>query len=444
MRARVCIAISAVLLASTAAAATSGRLIAEQIAKPNMQQEAARSELLLTQAVAYPRSWAGDESRWAIFAAPAEVDLSGLRASLDPDAWVSSYVQRDDALGLRLTVDPDGDAVEMYLHDHARKLRLGASGTMGHVDAPRIEGDRLRGHYVHFGDLFGSSLVVDLQIDAERWQAPKAIALPPGGGAAGAAYLAFSRAVHAGDRAGILAAQPKDRPAPDEAEFARALPRLQAMVPRQPQVAGGELYGETAVLKVADSGSAEPVRVEMRREGERWVMVRTQSGGSRGSDLPAPPAFAETSPDLCATVLQPGVVCGDLRWKEAALAIHQVLGVHSGETQHLVLLAPGKLDPAHAAALWDSEAPLEPLFGNGPARGLLLEFAGAQGLLSASTAYDIDPDAGFNEDSALRGEAVRIGDRIYGSLSITQTNPDTGDSTVLQVLRFEAPVHDQR
>lgn len=444
MRSLISAAISGALLLSTAQAATTGRVIVEQVAKPNMQQEAARSELNLTQAVAYPRDWAGEETRWAVFAAPASVDLSGLRASRDADGWVSSYLQRDNAVGLRFTIDPDGDAVEMYIHDHGKKLRLGASGTMGHVHAPRIEGGRLRGHYVHFGDLFDSPMVIDLQLDAELWQAPKASALPVDGGAAGAAYLALNQAVHAGDRAGILAAQPKDRPQPDDKEFARMLPRLQALLPKQPKISGGKLYGDTAVLSIVDAGSGQAASAEMLREGDRWVMLRASSGADRSAEVATPPAFAETSPDLCPSVLKEGVVCGDIRWKDQATAIRHVLGIHSGETQHLVLLAPGKLDPAHAAALWDSEAPLEPLFGNAAARGLLLQFGGAAGALAADSGYDIDPADGFNEDSAVRGEAVRIGDRIYGSFAVTETNPETGESRQLQVLKFEAPVLDRR
>lgn len=430
------------MLLSSAHAATTGRVIVDQTADPDRRREAVRSELNLTQAVAYPRGWVDDETRWAVFAAPASVDLSGLRASREPDAWVSRYVQDEAAIGLRFMLDSDGDAVEMHVYDRG-KLRLGASGTMGHVHGPRLEGNRLRGHYLKFGDLFDSALVIDLQIDAELWQPPKATALPADGGAAGAAYLALVRAVHAGDRAGILAAQPKGRPQPDDAGFARILPRMQAMMPKQPKITGGKLYGDTAILSIADA-SGQPASAEMAREGERWVMVRSTSGADKAADVAAPPAFADTTPDLCPTILAEGVVCGDVSWKDEPFAIRHVLGIHSGESQHLVLLAPGKLDSAHVSALWDSDAPIEPLFGKAPVRGLLLEFEGAGGPLSAESGYHIDPEDGFNEEFSLRGEAVRIGERIYGALPITRTNPDTGESTTLKILRFEAPVLDRR
>jgi hypothetical protein len=437
------IAALGLLMASTAQAATTGRVIVDQIAKPSRQLEAVRTELKLTQAVAYPRSWVSDETRWAVFAAPDGVDLAGLRAARDPEAWVSRHVQGEDAIDLRFMIDPDGSAVEMYVHDRG-KLQLGASGTMGHVHAPRIEGNRLLGHYLSFTDLFGSSVVIDLAFDAELWQAPKAMPLPADGGAPGAAYLALVKAIHAGDRAAIQAAQPKDRPALDDSDWARLLPRMQAMMPKQPKISGGKLYGDSAILSVSDAGSKEPASAEMAREGERWVLVRSTSGADKSAGLPVPPAFAGTQPDLCPQVLREGVVCGDISWKGEAFAIRHVLAVQSGESQHLVLLAPGPLDPAHAHGLWDEDAPVEPLFGKAPARGLLLDFGGAHGALSAESGYHIDPEEGFTEEFMLRGQAVRIGDRIYGTLPVSETDRSTGESRVLQILRFEAPVLDRR
>lgn len=437
------LAMSGMLLLSTAQAATSGRVIVDQTANANRQREAVRTELKLTQAFAFPRDWVSDETRWSVLVVPASVDISGLRASRDPESWVSSYVREDTAVGLRFMLDTDGDVVEMYLHDRG-KLDLGASGTMGHAHGARIEGNRLRGHYLNFGDLFGSSVVIDLQFDAELWQAPKATSLPANGGAPGEAYLALVKAVRAGDRAGILALQPKDRPQPGDEEFARMLPMMQATLPKNPQINGGKQYGDSAILSVKDGASGEPASAELRREGDRWVLARVSSGADQSADTPAPPAFGETTPDLCPMVIREGVVCGDVVWKDEPFAIGHVLAMQSDEEQHMVLLAPGKLDPAHASALWDEDAPVEPLFGKAPVRGLLLAFAGSHGVLSADSGYHIDPEDGFTEEFGLRGEAVRIGDRIYGAFAVNKTDPQTGDSTLLQILRFEAPVHDKR
>ncbi len=437
------LALSAMLLVSTAQAATSGRVIVDQTADPDRRREAVRAELELTQALAFPRDWVSDETRWSVLVVPASVDLSGLRASRDPESWVSSHVRAESATALHFMIDTNGDAVEMNVYDRG-KLRLGASGTMGHVHGARIEGNRLRGHYLKFGDLFGSTLAIDLQVDAELWQAPKSVPLPADGGAAGAAYLALVKAVHAGDRDSILALQPKDRPQPSEEEFARMLPMMQATMPRKPQISGGKQYGDTAILSVSEAGATEPASAELRREGERWVMVRATSGSDKSVETPPPPAFADTTPDLCPTVLREGVVCGDITWKDEAFAIRNVLAIQSEDDQHLVLLAPDKLDPAHASALWDTEAALEPLFGKGPVRGLLLSFNGAHGELSADTGYHIDPEDGFIKEFGVRGEAVRIGDRMLGAFAVNKMNSSTGESTLLQILRFEAPVHDKR
>ena len=91
-----------------------------------------------------------------------------------------------------------------------------------------------------------------------------------------------------------------------------------------------------------------------------------------------------------------------------------------------------------------TEEAIEPLFVNGPMRGLLLMFDGSHGALGGDSGYHIDPEKGFTEEFMLRGDAVRIGDRMYGTYTVTETNQDTGENTTLATLRFEAPVLDER
>lgn len=425
----------------SAHAATSGRVIVDQIAKPNMDQAAVRTELTLTQAMAFPRDWFDDQSRWSVLAVPADVDLSALRNSRDPEAWVSTYLRDESAIGLQFVIDTDGDAIEMNVYERG-KLQLGASGTMGQVYAPRIEGNRLLGHYVNFGDLFGSALVIDLQFDAEIWQAAKSIPLPADGGPAGAAYLALVKAVHAGDRTAIEAAQPSNRPRIGDEEFKEALPMMQAMMPKKPKITGGKSFGDSVILSIVGDDN-QPASAELRREGERWVMVRSSAGSTNNEQTPSPPAFAGTVADLCPMVIKNGIVCGDTSWNDEAFAMRDVLAIQSDDEVHMVLLAPSPLKPQHASALWESEQPLEDLFGKAPARGLLLMFEGASGELSATAGYHIDPEDGFNEEY-LGGEAVRIGDKLYGSFTATKTDPDTGEAKVQKILRFEAAVLDKR
>lgn len=436
-------AVMGLALASAAEAATKGRVWVEQIAKPHMQQEAHQAEFSLTQAYAYPRDWVDDESRWSVLAVPAGVDLSGLRASRDPEAWVSKYLQDPAVTALRFAIDPDGRAIEMYVYDRG-KLSLGASGTMGDVYGARLEAGRLHGHYLYLGDLFDSPLVIDLKFEAEIWQAPKAGELPADGGEAGAAYLALVKAVHAGDREAILALQPKDKPKPSAAEFQEVLPLMQATMPKRPRIKGGKAFGETVVLSIVDEADQSAGSAELRREDGRWVMLRASSGADRSAGLPTPPSFTAAPTDPCPQLLDEGVICGDVDWADKAWKIRHLMAAQSGESQHLVLLAPGKLDPAHADALWDSEAPLAPLFTGGEERGLLLIFDGANGTLSGQSGFVIDPEEGFDEDFNLRANAVRIGDRIYGEFKVEETDPETGDSSLRQILRFTAPVHDKR
>lgn len=431
------------LFLGAAQAATTGRVIVDQSADPDRHREAVRTELSLTQAFAFPRDWVGDESRWMVLVVPANVDLTELRASRDPEDWVRDHVNKKTAVGLTFMVDTDGDAVEMYVYDRG-KLQLGASGTMGHIHGPRIEGSLLKGHYLKYGDLFDSNLVIDLQFDAELWQAPKATPLPADGGAPGKAYLALIKAVHKGDKAGIMAVRPTGGPAPSDEEFAEMLPMMQAMMPKNPKIKGGKSFGDTAILSIEEGDGKKPASAEMKRDGDRWIMVSSSSGADKAAEAPLPPAFAETTPDLCPTIVKEGVVCGDVAFKDEVFAIRHVLAMHTDEERHLVLLSPDKPNAEHAAALWDSEVALEPFFGKGSMRSMLLSFDGAQGPLSANPGYYIDAEGGFNEEFGLRGEAVRIGDRMYGIYTVTETNPETGDSKTLKILRFEAPVLDKR
>lgn len=426
-----------------AQAATTGKVLIDQVAKDVGRQEAYRVELPLTKAVAYPRDWVSDETRYHVLVVPEGTDLSGLMSSPEPDDWMTEFTQRKDTRALRFMIDTDGDVVEMYAYDQ-RKLQVGASGTMGKVFGPRIEGGRLKGHYLNLGDLFGSTLVIDLQFDAELWQPPKADVLPAGGGDPGKAYLKMIAAVQKGDRKAIQALQPSSRPEIDEAEFKEMLPMMQAMMPKKPTVKGGKQFGDTALLSIADAGSDRPASAEMKREDGKWVLVSSSSGSDAAADIRMPPPFEGADADLCPQLIGDGVVCGDTAFKEHAFAIRDAIGVQSGDSRHLVLLAGDKLDAKHANALWTDDLPLEPLFGKGPVRGLLLVFDGTQGTLSADEGFLIDPEVGFAKEFMLRGEAVRIGDRIYGQYANSVYDETAGENVTKSILRFSLPVVDGR
>ncbi|MBK8283598.1 MAG: hypothetical protein IPK97_01285 [Ahniella sp.] len=430
------------LFASCAGAATTGRVIVDQTADADRGRAAVRTELKLTQAFAFPRSWVSGETRYQVLVVPEATDLAGLRASRDPDDWASDFVRRKDARALTFMIDADGGAVEMYLYGDGIQS-LGASGTMGKVHAPRIEDGRLRGHYLKYDDLFGSTIVIDLQFDAEIWKAPASKPLPADGGDAGKAYLGLIAAVRKGDQKQIMAHSRKDAEPMSDEEFKDMLPMMQAMMPKSPKIQGGSLSGNTAVLSIIDGATNEPASAEMELVDGRWVMVSSSSGSDDATRTPPPP-FAGAEADLCPEIIREGVVCGDVTFNDEAFAIRHVIAAQSDESRHIALLAPGKLDAAHTSALWDTEAPIEPLFVDGPMRGLLLMFDGSTGKLGGDSGYHIDPEKGFTEEFMLRGDAVRIGDRMYGSYTVTKTNQDTGENTQLSVLRFEAPVLDKR
>src|SRR5205823_13176493 len=102
---------------------------------------------------------------------------------------------------------------------------------------------------------------------------PKGTPLPAGGGDPAKAYLAFDKAVAAGDMAavkrGVSAEQAKEMGSED---FKKMFPLMQALRAKNVKITGGTIDGDTATLLATgkDESGASTGTITMVREGGAW------------------------------------------------------------------------------------------------------------------------------------------------------------------------------
>lgn len=98
--------------------------------------------------------------------------------------------------------------------------------------------------------------------------------LPEGGGEPGAAYLGWTRAIHAGDLEALKAIVPPDMAAMlDEPDAAEQLEFMALMTPTDVRILEGSVDGSTAVLDIEGVMEGEAVKGEITLEqhGGFWV-----------------------------------------------------------------------------------------------------------------------------------------------------------------------------
>ncbi len=176
---------------------------------------------------------------------------------------------------------------EPTLQVYSQSLRMPelANGNVSGGTYPELEmrttgPDRFAGRVHHSGmqEIFDDTFTYDLTFDApfSDPNAPIGDLLPAGGGAPGAAYLAWVEAIHSGDldrlRAIVpadMAAQLSEPGAEEELEFMRM------MTPTDVTILGGSTDGTTAVLDVEGSMDGETAKGEitLQKIGEHWLPI---------------------------------------------------------------------------------------------------------------------------------------------------------------------------
>ncbi len=437
-----------VLAALPATAATTGRAIVAQAENADMGRAAHSAEFALTQALAYPVDWVGSAYYQVALFGP-EVDLAAAAGAGNPEQWVEAKVREPGTRAVVVTIEPDGGAQNMKIYADG-KSDLGAGGTMGTVYGLARKSDRLSGHYVYLGDLFGSAVAIDASFDEKLWTAPKGQPMAADGGAAGAAYLDQLDAIRKGDEARIRAGRPAETLANrDSAAFKEVLPMLQQIIPDEAKVVAAESFpGGRATLKVEGKQDGKPyhARVAMIERDGRWL-VESSDSGTLAEGPPAPPALESPPADVLPLLTKPGVYGSPVTLLEQPFTAKHGIAVRRPGSdefvpQVLVLLSETPLAGAKDAnALWAEDVALDKLFGKSSTRSMLFLFNEQEdGSLAPAKGFEISAAGEFNEAFSLRADVQRFGPRLVGQYVANRTNPDTGENTTEGAVRFDLTI----
>lgn len=449
MRRALLACLASIALAPAAHAATQGRALVRQLADADRQRPAADAEFALGKALAYTTEFVGD-AYYQVAMFPADVDLSGAAQATDVARWVEDTIKAKKLEAVVVTIEPDGDAQNMNVYADGT-IELGASGTTGTIYGLARKGDRLSGHYVYLGDLFGNPIAIDATFDEPLWKPAGGTNLGAGGGAAGKAYLEVLDAAKRGDYDAFVA---RSAESGTREEFTEMLPMLKAMLPTEAKVTGGTGYPGRAVLVVDGKREGKPyaATVEMAERDGKWVMVSSSSGSGSGGAA-APPKIEGAPPDVLPALQKPGLVSTKLTLLEQPFTPKHAIAIRRpGDPaadvapQVIVVLSETAMLPEHANALWAEDVPTQKLFKpGGPIRSMLLVFKeGEGGELSAEKGFTISNAGEFTEEFMLRGEAQRFGPRIVGQYLAQRYDEATSENVLEGAARFDLAVTDAK
>lgn len=191
----------------------------------------------------------------------------------------------DPSLRLGLTLTSEfGD--EPRLEVLSKTIRIGNASLSG-GESPKLEleqqGPEVFAGRIHLAEpqtFFDDSYQYDLSFHALPVDpnAPIGEVLPEGGGEPGAAYLAWTRAVHSGDLDALKALVSPDMAAMlDAPEAAEELEFMALMTPTDVRIVDGSSDGSTAILNIEGTMEGEAVKGEitLERHGELWMPTST-------------------------------------------------------------------------------------------------------------------------------------------------------------------------
>lgn len=206
------------------------------------------------------------------------VDREISERELDEPLWESAYVR----LGITKTAE-FGDQPELQVYSQDMRFSAEQPGNVSGGSYPTLElsaigPEGVAGRVFHAEpqEIFDDTFHYDFAFSAPMSDpnAPIGDPLPAGGGEPGAAFIAWTEAIHAGDidrmKALVLPEQAAMLDSPDIAE---ELEFIKLMTPTDVVVVGGSSDGETALLEVTGKMDGEPVKGEVTlvRQAGTWV-----------------------------------------------------------------------------------------------------------------------------------------------------------------------------
>jgi hypothetical protein len=228
------------------------------------------------------RVW-GDEPgalRTMVILADRALDCAAGETALDPESGVTDPVREADGAYVRLVIGSDGSDQGLYFYNAEPLESFSTSGNgelkVGDAAAPRSTGTMKTAAPQEF---FDETFEYDLSWSLDVSDGPvRGSALPAGGGEAGAALVAYAKAMKADDRKalkGLMTAQRSQETFGDEdgSWFAEMWKMRREWELSEATVEGGTLDGDRATLRITGrNGAGEKVRglVRMVREEGSW------------------------------------------------------------------------------------------------------------------------------------------------------------------------------
>jgi hypothetical protein len=201
---------------------------------------------------------------------------------LDDTIWDSAYVR----LGITLSATFD-DEPTLQVYSQDIRFPGESSGNLSGGSYPQLElsatgPDRITGRVYHtetqkfFDDTFQFDFTFVAPLSDPF--GPIGDPLPTNGGEPGAAYLAWTKAIHAGDVEQLKSLVPADKAEMlDGEDVKETLEFMAMMTPTDVTIVGGSSDGQTAILQVTGTMDGESVEGEITliREEGLWIATET-------------------------------------------------------------------------------------------------------------------------------------------------------------------------
>ncbi len=223
----------------------------------------------------------------------APIDIAAAAAELDPHSNVINQSALRDHNYVLLWVRPDNDVSMNATYSATMTQFVEMTGGRMKAEMTANTPDKVAGHVYSpkpLKSMDGSPYTIDLTFATEVTRPPAGTKLPSDGGEPGKAYKALQTAIAGKSWEGIsrnvtakhLESFNESDRTPQE-NLDDALQTLGFWLPKKPgKITGGELHGDSAVLKVEGElfeGQNALFLVRMVKEGPRWVFDRATKAG---------------------------------------------------------------------------------------------------------------------------------------------------------------------
>ena len=240
----------------------------------------------LKYAVAMPKPNPFDKKKKTTFLVVTDQPVPA--AALADEFEFMRWYDKANLHGFTVVIDDEKSVIGGNVYDPALKHN-GFSGVgMQKVDLTAMTPTHIAGKvYIakpeeFFGDKYQYTATFDVPVAAVKIAAPpppKGAPLPAGGGEPAKAYAVYSKALAAGDMAGVKRGVTADRAKEmDSADFKKMFGLIQALQPKNVKITGGAIDGDTATLLATGKDESGPTNgtITMVKEGGAWKVKQEE------------------------------------------------------------------------------------------------------------------------------------------------------------------------